>query len=102
VIHSRPPSNPLLSPTESCTSATEVIRLAEELSADVLIMDDRLAVLHTRAKGFRVASTIAVYIEAKRRNLVGSVKENVDQLRTVGFGLTETDYRAVLAAAAER
>lgn len=81
---------------------TEVIRLAEQVSAGVLVMDDRLAVFHARAMGFRVAPTIAVYIEAKRKHLVDNVKHKVDQLRATGFRLTETDYRAVLAAAGEQ
>ena|ERR1700683_4857585 len=80
---------------------TEVIRLAEQLRADVLLMDDRLAVIHVRFLRFRVAPTIAIYIEAKRRHLVHNVKERVDHLRAAGFRLTDQDYRAVLSAADE-
>ena len=80
---------------------TEVIRLGEQLRAGVLLMDDRRAVIHARAMGFRVAPTLTIYIEAKRRGMIRSVKEKVDQLRTARFRLTEKDYRAVLAAAGE-
>jgi predicted nucleic acid-binding protein len=79
----------------------EVIQLAEELAADIVLIDDRVAVVQARAQGFRVVPTIAVYIEAKRRGLIGSVKEKVDQLRAARFRLTERDYRAILAAAGE-
>jgi predicted nucleic acid-binding protein len=80
---------------------TEVIRLAEQLPADALLLDDRDAVIHARTQGFRVAPTIAIYIEAKRKGMIGSIKEKVDQLRIAGFRLTERDYKAVLAAARE-
>ena len=80
---------------------TEVIRLGEQLRADVLLMDDRRAVAQARTMGFRVAPTIAIYIEAKRKGIVRSVKEKVDELRAARFRLTERDYRAVLAVSGE-
>ncbi|HEV2202134.1 MAG TPA: DUF3368 domain-containing protein [Bryobacteraceae bacterium] len=80
----------------------EVIQLGQQLHADVLLMDDRRAVGQARSIGFRVMPTIAIYIEAKRKGMIGAVKEKVDRLRTLGFRLTEEDYRAVLAAAGER
>jgi uncharacterized protein len=80
----------------------EVIQLGQQLRADVLLMDDRRAVGHARSIGFRVLPTIAIYIEAKRKGMIGAVKEKVDRLRILGFRLTEEDYRAVLAAAGER
>ena len=80
---------------------TEVIRLAEQLSADVVLIDDRAAVIQARAQGFRVAPTIAIYIEAKRKKMIGSVKEKVDQLRAARFRLAERDYQAILTLAGE-
>ena len=79
----------------------EVMRLAEELSADIALIDDRAAVIQARAQGFRVVPTIAIYIEAKRKGMIGSVKEKVDQLRTARFRLTERDYKAILALSGE-
>jgi predicted nucleic acid-binding protein len=80
---------------------TEVIRLSQQLRADILLMDDRSAVVYARALGFRVIPTIAIYIEAKRKSLIGSVRDRVDALRAAGFHLTERDYGAALAAAGE-
>jgi predicted nucleic acid-binding protein len=98
----RAPAEPIKSSGRTLhLGETEVIRLAEQLRADVLLMDDRLAVIYARSRGFRVAPTIAIYIEAKRRRLLHSVKERVDHLRAAGFRLTDADYRAVLAAAGE-
>ena len=78
-----------------------MIRLAQELSAGVVLIDDRAAVIQARAQGFRVVPTIAIYIEAKRKGLIGSIREKVDQLRSARFRLTERDYWAILAAAGE-
>jgi predicted nucleic acid-binding protein len=80
---------------------TEVIWLAEQLSADVVLIDDRAAVIQARALGFRVVPTIAIYIEAKRKRMIGSVKEKVDQLRDARFRLAERDYQAILTLAGE-
>jgi uncharacterized protein len=80
---------------------TQVIQLADELSADILLIDDRAAVIQARAQGFRVVPTIAIYMEAKRQGMIGSVKEKVDKLRAARFRLAERDYKAILAAAGE-
>lgn len=80
---------------------TEVIRLAEQSRTSLILMDDRLAVMHARTLGFRVSPTVAIYIRAKRLGVIKSVKDKVDQLRSVGFHLSERDYGAVLAAAGE-
>lgn len=71
------------------------------MSADVVLIDDRAAVIQARAQGFRVVPTIAIYIEAKRKKMIGSVKEKVDQLRAARFRLAERDYQAILALAGE-
>ena len=100
---------PLQAPAEPIQTAgrklhageTEAIQLAEQLRAHILLMDDRPAVKHARSLGFLVAPTIAIYITAKRRRMVGSVKEKIDRLRATGFRLTDRDYRTVLAVAGE-
>jgi predicted nucleic acid-binding protein len=40
---------------------TEVIRLAQQSHANMILMDDRLAVMHARTLGFRVSPTVAIY-----------------------------------------
>jgi len=69
----------------------EVIRLAEQLSADTVLMDDRAAVIQARSQGFLVVPTIAIYIEAKRKGMIGGIKEKVDQLRAARFRLSERE-----------
>ena len=78
-----------------------MIRVAALISADVLLIEDREAVIQARAQGFRVAPTIAIYIEAKRRGMITTVKEKMDYLRAARFRLTDRDYQTVLAACGE-
>lgn len=80
---------------------TEVIRLAEYRRAEIILMDDRLAVVHARSLGIRVLPTVAIYLFAKRRGLIGSVGPKIDRLRAVGFRLSARDFQAVLEAAGE-
>src|SRR5262249_32157415 len=81
---------------------TEVIRLAAQNSADILLMDARPAVLHARSLGDRAAPTIAIYILAKHRGLVPTIRRKIDRLRAAGFRLTQDDYDAVLKATGEQ
>src|SRR5204863_633950 len=80
---------------------SEVIRVAQESGADVLLMDDRRAVQYARSLGFRVAPTLSIYIRAKRAGAIQNVRDKADQLRAAGFRLSDQDYRAVLEAAGE-
>jgi len=79
----------------------EVIQLAQEAGANVLLIDDRIAVEHARSLGFVVVPTLAIYIRAKHLGLITSVREKADQLRRARFRLTDQDYHAVLRAAGE-
>jgi uncharacterized protein len=79
----------------------EVVRLGQQLQAGTLLIDDRLAVHYARSLGFLVMPTIAIYIVAKKRGFVHSIRPKVDRLRDIGFRLTTDDYEAVLTAAGE-
>jgi predicted nucleic acid-binding protein len=79
----------------------ETIRLALELRADWMLMDDRRAVAYARSRGLRVAPVIAIYLMAKRRSLIVKLRPKVDLLRRAGFRLTDEHYREVLRAAGE-
>jgi predicted nucleic acid-binding protein len=80
---------------------TEVIQVAQERGADVLLMDDRQAVQYARSLGFLVAPTLSIYIRAKRVGAIQSVREKADRLCATSFRLSSRDYRAVLKAAGE-
>lgn len=79
----------------------EVIQLAHEVGANVLLIDDRIAVEYARSLGRVVVPTLAIYIRAKNMGLISSVREKADQLRIARFRLSDQDYHAVLRAAGE-
>ena len=78
-----------------------VLQLAQEIGADVLLMDDRTAVVYARSIGLAVVPTLAIYIRAKRMGVIPSVRHKADRLRGARFRLSEQDYLAVLRAAGE-
>jgi len=78
-----------------------VIQLAHEVGANVLLIDDRIAVEYARSLGRVVVPTLAIYIRAKNMGLISSVREKADQLRIARFRLSDQDYHAVLRAAGE-
>ena len=80
---------------------SEAIVLAQELAADRLLMDDQAGVTHARLLGIVVTRTPVIYIEAKLRGWIPSVKDRLDALRKAGFWLKESDYQAILAKISE-
>jgi predicted nucleic acid-binding protein len=88
-------------PTHLDSGESEVIALAEELRADLVIMDES-AGRHVLA-GRRMAfiGTVGVLMQAKQRGLIAALKPELDQLRACGFHLTDRVYQACLAACGE-
>lgn len=66
-----------------------VLRLAKELGADLLIIDDRKAANEARALGFSVVLTASVLKLAEQRGLVPSYREIVAQLGAMRIFLPE-------------
>ncbi len=79
----------------------EAIGLALGISADAVLIDDRAAVRQARKLGLLAVPTPSIYIRAKRRGLIPSVREKLNQLRQAGFWLKEADYDTVLREAEE-
>ena len=79
----------------------EAIVLAQELGQRIVFLDDRSAVNVARSFGLEVVRTPALYVTAKNRGLIESVRPKIDALRAGGFWLKDTDYLAVLAGAGE-
>lgn len=80
----------------------EAIQLALELSADVLLIDERAGTAIARHVGLRTVGVLGVLVEAKRAGLVPAVGPLLDQLHVgINFFLS-ADVRAhVLKLAGE-
>jgi len=80
----------------------EAIALAVEVSADLLLMDERLGRDVARHLGLRPMGVIGLLIEAKRRKRLQAVKPLLDTLRDrSGFRISEQLYARVLADTGE-
>lgn len=62
----------------------EAIALAAELAADLILMDDRDAVIFAREAGFTVTGTLGVLRRAHRENLV-SLRASLNKLAQTNF-----------------
>ena len=75
----------------------EAIALAMEQKAELLLMDERLGRETARYFGLNYTGVIGVLIEAKQRRLIGSIKEQLDSLRTMaGFHISQPLYLRIL------
>ena len=80
---------------------SEAIVLAEELHADLVIMDDLAGRRVLAARHIHFLGTVGVLMQAKRQGLIAALRPELDQLRACGFHLTDRVYRACLAATGE-
>ncbi len=79
----------------------EVIALAQELSADLVIIDERLARRHARRLGLTLTGTLGVLLRAEQLGYVKSVAPLIDRLRQDGIRLSDAVVAEVLALADE-
>ena len=80
---------------------SEALALARQQSTDVLLLDEARAVRCAREMGLPVLRTVGLLLQAKAQGHLGSVQPALDQLRIVGFRLSESVYQAALRHAYE-
>lgn len=79
----------------------EVMILAQEQKADLVILDDNAAKKTAKYLGLPVTGTLGVLIKAKRMGIIESVKPLITELRKNGFYVSGTVERMVLEQAGE-
>ncbi len=79
----------------------EVIALAQEMEAGLVIIDERLARSHAKRLGLSLTGTLGVLLKAKQLGLVEAVSPLVDQLRQGGIRLSDVVVAEVLRLAEE-
>jgi len=63
----------------------EVIALAKEVDADRVVMDDLDARRFARRVGLDLIGTVGLLLAARFRGEISSVREQIEQLRALGF-----------------
>ena len=81
---------------------SEAISLALELSAQLIILDDRPARRLAKALGLPVIGTLGALLLAKQKGLLSAIKPEMDALVNFGFRISQDLYDRVLSVAGER
>jgi predicted nucleic acid-binding protein len=79
----------------------EVIATAQELSADLVILDERLGRRHARRLGLALTGTLGVLLRAKREGMVSELGPFVEKLRVNGIWLGDALVREALRLSGE-
>lgn len=80
----------------------EAIVLAQEIGADLLLIDDRAARHQAARLGLRFIGLLGVLLEAKKAGLLATVRPAVDDLISkAGFRVRSSLYQAILKSAGE-
>jgi len=79
----------------------EVIALAQERNADLVVIDERLARRHAERLGMRLTGTLGILLRAKQLGMVEAVAPLINQLRQGGIHLGDDVVSKVLRLAGE-
>jgi predicted nucleic acid-binding protein len=79
----------------------QVIALAQELGADLVIIDERLARRHTKRLGLTLTGTLGILLRSKSAGLIPSVAPLVEQLLRSGIHLSDSVVAEALRLAGE-
>jgi predicted nucleic acid-binding protein len=79
----------------------EVLALAQEQQADLVIMDERLGRRHARRLGFNLTGVLGILLRAKRQNQLTLIRPLIMQLQQGGIHLSDPLVSKVLELAGE-
>ncbi len=80
----------------------EVIALAQELNAGVVILDERLARRHAKRLGLPVTGTLGVLLRAKAQNYLAEIAPLIAEIHRGGIRLGQPLVQEVLRLAGEQ
>jgi predicted nucleic acid-binding protein len=79
----------------------EVLALAQEIYAGLVIVDERLARRHARRLGLPLIGTLGLLLRAKQAQLISEVKPLIIAMRTGGIWLSDALVEEALTIARE-
>ncbi len=79
----------------------EVIALAQEIGADLVILDERLARQHAQRLGLQLTGTLGVLLKAKKHGLILAIAPLISELQYGGIWLSDALVEEALRLAGE-
>ena len=79
----------------------EVMMLAKEISADLLIIDDNAAKKFAKFLGFQVTGTLGILLKSKSEKIISEVKPILEKMQAENFYISEEIIKLVLKTAGE-
>lgn len=79
----------------------EVMILAQEQEADLVVLDDNAAKKTAKYLGLRVTGTLGILVKAKRQGIIEEVRPLLSEMRKNGFYVSSNVERMVLEQAGE-
>ncbi len=79
----------------------EVLALAQEIYAGLVIVDERLARRHAKRLGLPLTGTLGLLLRAKQAQLISEVKPLIIAMRTGGIWLSDALVEEALTIARE-
>ena len=83
------------------TGEAEVVALAEEVKADLLLIDDKKGRRFAELKGFKVVGVAGFILKAKKLGLIAEIKPEFIKMMQAGIRISDSIYRESLALAEE-
>lgn len=80
----------------------ESIVLANEVGADLIILDEKLGRFHAKHSGLKVTGTIGILLKAKARGLISSIKPLLYELIEKDVWISESLISEILQKASEK
>lgn len=79
----------------------EVMMLAKEISADLLIIDDNAAKKFAKFLGFKVTGTLGILVKAKAEKIISEVSPILDKMLAEKFYISKKIKNLILKTAGE-
>lgn len=79
----------------------EVMMLAKEISADLLIIDDNAAKKFAKFLGFKVTGTLGILLKARSEKIISEVRPILDKMLAEKFYISDKIINLVLKTAGE-
>ncbi|MEM6454324.1 MAG: DUF3368 domain-containing protein [Acidobacteriota bacterium] len=79
----------------------EVIALAQERYADLVVMDERLGRRHAQRLGLPLTGTLGLLVKAKQQNLVPAIAPLIGAMRNAGIYISDGLVRKALRMSRE-